>query len=104
MYDIYPMFRLHVRKLVDDEKMPIHSRDTVAGHPPMPTASLPVQFLLVDDNVWKEEEKATEALFSSNALKTDDAVQLNQLVPADHGARLVKLYVYPNYILTRSEG
>ncbi|KEY71702.1 hypothetical protein S7711_02931 [Stachybotrys chartarum IBT 7711] len=92
MYDIYPMFRLHVRKLVDDEKMPAHDRGTVAGHPPMPTAPLPVQFLLVDDNVWKEEEKATERLFSSNATEADDAVQLNQLVPADHGARLVKLY------------
>ncbi|KAH7325620.1 fungal-specific transcription factor domain-containing protein [Stachybotrys elegans] len=104
--DVYPMFRLHVRKMLEDRRM----RRTPASadaSPPLQSESFPLHFLLVDENVWKDEETAAERVYASGGSESKDLELLNQLVPLTHGARLVHLYtqfVHPSYpVLSNSQ-
>jgi hypothetical protein len=93
VHDTYRMFRLHIRKVVDDEAMLRldHSDSGIGSPPPRPLGPAPVQFVVVDEEIWKDEVKSAEALFATPSTERSDAELLNKLVPTDLGARLIKL-------------
>lgn len=94
VHDTYRMFRLHIRKVVDDEAMPRrdYATTTVDGPQPCSSGPAPVQFVIIDEEIWKDEVKSAENIFAEASSHQSDAQLLNKLVPTDLGARLLKLY------------
>ena len=90
--DVYPMFRLHFRKVVDDSSLPPppnrYSEDDATSCSRGP---IPSQFLLKDEAVWKEDLKQAEGIFNGNHTEQDDIDLLDHLVPSELGSRLMKL-------------
>lgn len=90
-HDTYPMYRLHFRKVVDDAMMPQHEDNGPTSGPPRPSGSAPVQFVLADAEIWKDDVKAAEGLFSGKSTERSDMELLNRLVTPDLGSRLLRL-------------
>lgn len=91
VHDTYSMFRLNFRKIVDDRNTQLNTMNAGLGHPPLPTSDVPVQFMLVDEAIWKDGLRATDQLFDGPSTLSSDSAQLDQLVPPDLGVRLLKL-------------
>lgn len=91
VHDTYSMFRLNFRKIVDDRNTQLNTMNAGLGHPPLPTSEVPVQFILVDEAIWKDGLRATDQLFDGSSTLSSDSTQLDQLVPPDLGVRLLKL-------------
>ncbi|KAJ9136740.1 Fungal specific transcription factor domain protein [Pleurostoma richardsiae] len=102
-HDIYPMFRLDFRKVVDDAIIPQSDDDASTcppGQPRRPHGSIPVHFVMADEEIWKDDVKAAEGLFSGNTTEKSDIELLGKLVPPDLGSRLLRLYaqfVHPRF-------
>ncbi|KAB5562894.1 fungal-specific transcription factor domain protein, partial [Coniochaeta sp. 2T2.1] len=98
--DTYPMYRLHFRKTVDDATYPLHEDNGPRGPPHRPSAAAPVQFVLADEEIWKDDVKAAEGLFPGGSTEKSDMELLYKLVTPDLGSRLLRLYsrfVHPRY-------
>jgi hypothetical protein len=93
VHDTYRMFRLHIRKVVDDAQMPRHAYNESIGRPQPPAGNMPIQFVTVDEEILRDEVKFAEGLYSGSSTEKSDLELLNRLVPYDLGVRLVKLYV-----------
>lgn len=90
-HDTYPMYRLHFRKVVDDASMPLHEDNGPTGHPHRSSSAAPVQFVLADEDIWKDDVKAVEGLFPGNSTERSDLELLGKLVTPGLGSRLLKL-------------
>ncbi len=89
-YDTYPMFRLDFRKVKDEEntqKVPKNPSDELS-HPP--TGYPPIQFVMTNEDIWKDSLTAAEGILSGSTEK-DDLELLKKLVPPDLGSQLLKL-------------
>lgn len=106
-HDTYPMYRLHFRKVVDDAAMPQYEDLGPRSGPRRPSGPAPVQFVLADEEIWKDDVKAAEGLFLGNSTESSDGELLSKLVTPDLGSRLLRLYsrfVHPRFpILTMSD-
>ena len=85
------MFRLHYRKTVEDAGTQPYDHDAMNGQPRVPTGDFPIQFVMNDEDLWKEDAEATEGILSGNSTEKDDLEYVNRLVPIHLGSRLVKL-------------
>lgn len=92
--DIYRMYNLHIRKVVDDEAMPrLDYAATAMGASPHPAGSAPVQFVICDERIWKDGVQSAAILGAAASTDQSDAQLLDKLVPTDLGGRLIRLYV-----------
>lgn len=95
--DIYRMYRLHIRKVVDDEAMPRHDyAATAIGASPHPAGSAPVQFVICDEEIWKDDAQWAAIHGATASTDQSDAQLLDKLVPTDLGGRLIRLCVKPS--------
>jgi hypothetical protein len=46
---------------------------------------------MADEEIWKDDVKAAEGLFSGNTTEKSDIELLGKLVPPDLGSRLLRL-------------
>lgn len=90
-HDTYPMYRLHFRKVVDDAAMPQYEDLGPRSGPRRPSGPAPVQFVLADEEIWKDDVKAAEGLFLGNSTESSDGELLSKLVTPDLGSRLLRL-------------
>jgi hypothetical protein len=92
MHDTYLMFRLDFRKMVDDTNMRSSGATMSIDHSQLPANSIPVHFVMSDENVWKDDVEAVqEGLLSGSSSEKDDVELLAKLVPDELGSKLLKL-------------
>lgn len=100
------MFRLHYRKVVDDTIVqaptwpPTDLPTTTDLRPPVLSGPLPVQFVIADEAIWRDDVHAAENLFLKSSTEGSDTALVAKLVSPDLASRLVKLYirfVHPRY-------
>jgi hypothetical protein len=99
-HDTYPMYRLHFRKVVDDVAMPQWEDNGPKNGPRRPSGTAPVQFVLADEEIWKDDVKAAEGVLSGGSTEHSDMERLHTLVTPDLGLRLLRLYsrfVHPRF-------
>ena len=100
-YDTYPMFRLHFRKVVEDTLVsPLQSMPQTNNPHPSPSSPVPLQFVLSDEAIWRDDVHAVESLILSNSTEETDTLLMLKLVSPELAVRLVKLYiqfVHPRY-------
>lgn len=90
--DMYPMFRLDYRRMQGDINP---SPGSPSGHA---SDSVPVQFVLTDEEVLKDGVKEAEHMFEGSSEKShcteeEDIARLHSLVSPDLGEKLIKLYI-----------
>lgn len=90
-HDTYPMYRLHFRKVVDDAAMPQYEDHGPRSRSHRPSGPAPVQFVLADEEIWKDDVKAAEGLLLGNSTEGSDSELLSKLVTPDLGSRLLRL-------------
>ena len=90
-HDTYPMYRLHFRKVVDDAAMPQWEDNGPSTGPRRPSGAAPIQFVLADEEIWKDDVKSAEALFPGGSTESSDMELLCKLVTPDLGSRLLRL-------------
>lgn len=89
-YDNYQMFRLDFRRVVNDAQS--STSFDIAGSEGQPfTPNIPLQFMMSDEAIWKEDLKATERYLSSGGTEAADLTLLNKIVDPELGRSLVKL-------------
>ncbi|CAK7238435.1 hypothetical protein SEUCBS140593_010685 [Sporothrix eucalyptigena] len=106
-YDTYLMFRLHFRKVVDDALVPSPPPTMLpTGSPsgnnarPLPSSAMPVQFVIADEAIWRDDVHAVESLVLGNSTEETDTLLMAKLVSPELAVRLLKLYkqfVHPRY-------
>jgi hypothetical protein len=97
MNDAYRMFRLDFRKMVDDSHF---QRSTSMNRSRLPVDPVPVQFMMVDEEIWKDGLHAAEQLFKGPSSSAGDSELLDRLVSPDLGIKLLKLFVIHGLSLT----
>jgi hypothetical protein len=90
-HDTYPMFRLDFRNIMGDEKLQSRAAAPSIGGPPLPVGYMPVQFVMMDEDICQDDLKSAEATFSGGVTEADDRELLKKLVPVDLGTRLLNL-------------
>ncbi|XWW99312.1 hypothetical protein V2A60_007321 [Cordyceps javanica] len=98
-HDNYHMFRLDFRRVGSDTQTSSR-REMPGSGSQTSTANVPMQFMMSDEAIWKEDLKATERYMSGGGTEASDQVLLNKIVEPELGKNLVKLYtrfVHPRY-------
>ncbi|ATY66976.1 fungal specific transcription factor domain [Cordyceps militaris] len=98
-YDNYHMFRLDFRRVGNDAQTWSRREMPSSGTQPI-TAHVPMQFMMSDEAIWKEDLKATERYLSGEGTEAADQALLNKIIEPELGRILVKLYsrfVHPRY-------
>ncbi|KAH8886085.1 hypothetical protein GQ53DRAFT_728289 [Thozetella sp. PMI_491] len=99
-YDTYPMFRLDFRKVKDDATIQPFLDHCPTGSSRPPADYLPVQFVMTDEDIWKDSLRSVEGIQSGSNNEEGDFELLNKAVSADLGSRLLRLYtkfVHPRF-------
>lgn len=91
VHDTYRMFRLHFRKVIDDNDVPHKSFEKISQKSSLPIGSIPVQFGMTDEEIFRDDINAAEKMFSGHSTEKKDCELLDELVPVDLGSRLLKL-------------
>lgn len=89
--DTYTGYRLHYRKTVEDATTQPYDHNSANGQSRLPAGDFPIQFVMNDGDLWKEDVEATEGTLSGNSTEKDDLEYVNRLVPLDLGSRFVRL-------------
>lgn len=89
--DTHPMFRLNYRKVYEDANLAPFAKPPPEGLPLPPDWDMPVQFVMSNEDIWKDSLSSVEKTLSGNATEKDDMELLRRLVPAEVGSRLLKL-------------
>lgn len=89
--DTYSGYRLHYRKAMEDARSRPYDHNPPTGQPRLPAGDFPVQFVLNDGDIWKEDVEAMERILAGGSVERDDLEYVNRLVPVDIGSRLVTL-------------
>ncbi|RVX71310.1 hypothetical protein B0A52_04884 [Exophiala mesophila] len=95
VHDTHPMFRLHFRKILDDKDM-----QTQIEEQSVPVGNVPLQFMMVNEEIWQDGLKSVERIVSGPHTEESDLKLLNEIVPNELGSRLLKLYtqcVHPRF-------
>jgi hypothetical protein len=93
IHDTYSMFRLHFRSVMQDRSMKLPGYDNQHGPNSMPMGEVPIQFVMIDEQILKDELQAAEGVLLGSSTEQDDLELLSKLVSSDLGPRLLKLYV-----------
>ena len=86
VHDTHPMFRLHFRKILDDKDM-----QTQIEEQSVPVGNVPLQFMMVNEEIWQDGLKSVERIVSGPHTEESDLKLLNEIVPNELGSRLLKL-------------
>lgn len=87
--DTFRMFALDFRKVTDDINMPGPSASTQPSQ--VPASDIPVQFVMTDEKICKEDVKLVDTDFAGFNTEAEDHAMLYKIVPIDLGSRLLKL-------------
>jgi hypothetical protein len=89
--DTHPMFRLNYRKVYEDANLApfLETPPDALSRPP--AWDMPVQFVMTNEDIWKDSLNSVERILSGNATEKADMELLQRLVPAEVGSRLLKL-------------
>ncbi|KAL6247635.1 Fungal specific transcription factor [Rhinocladiella similis] len=96
--DTFRMFALDFRKVTDDINMPGPSASTQPSQ--VPASDIPVQFVMTDEKICKEDVKLVDTDFAGFNTEAEDHAMLYKIVPIDLGSRLLKLFfkfIQPSY-------
>ncbi|KAK7902282.1 hypothetical protein LTR67_001927 [Exophiala xenobiotica] len=96
--DTFRMFALDFRKVTDDINMPGPAASSQSSQ--IPASDIPVQFVMTDEEICKEDVKLIDTDFAGFNTEAEDHALLYRIVPIDLGSRLLKLFfkfIQPSY-------
>ncbi|KIW57767.1 hypothetical protein PV05_02327 [Exophiala xenobiotica] len=96
--DTFRMFALDFRKITDDINMP--EPTAVSQSSQIPASDIPVQFVMTDEEICKDDVKIIDTDFAGSNTEAEDHALLYKIVPIDLGSRLLKLFfkfIQPSY-------
>lgn len=101
--DIYPMFRLDFRKIVDEEA---HSA-ALSDQRPWPEndkayTEMPINFMMTHEEILQDTFSSQEKILSSGNTEANDVALLDKTVPFELGKRLLEMCVELSTLCVKS--